>query len=104
MKDEARVQEAKMANQLRADFEEQGFKPNYFIGKQVEVSVEIWNKDRRKHDLDNQLASIMDALIKAGVLPDDSQETVAKESVEYKGVHKEDPRAEITIKERGKNV
>ena len=59
--------------------------------------VEVWNKDNRKHDLDNQVSTILDALVKAGVIPDDSQTTVQKITAEYKGIDKDDPRAEITI-------
>lgn len=95
--DAAKAQEREMVANFSYDMNFCKLKPEDFDGKRIEVIVEVWNKDRRKHDLDNQVSTILDALVKAGVLPDDSQETVAKISAEYKGVDKEDPRALITV-------
>lgn len=63
------------------------------------VSIRIWNKDRRRRDLDNQATAILDALVTAQVIPDDSAEILPWLKVEYMGIDKEDPRAEIKIKE-----
>lgn len=82
---------------FKDDFLMQQMKREWFEGRRIEVVVEIWNKDARKHDLDNQLSTILDALTKAQVLPDDSQLTVAKVTAEYKGIDRDDPRAEITV-------
>lgn len=97
MNDAAKAQEREMVENFTYDMAYYRRKPEDFEGKRIEVVVEIWNKDRRKHDLDNQVSTILDALVKAKVLPDDSQETVYKISAEYKGVDKEDPRALITV-------
>lgn len=95
--DAAKLQEREMIRTFSTDYMLQGMKSESFEGKPLEVQVRIWNKDAKKHDLDNQLATIMDALVKARCIPDDNQETVRKESIEYCGIDREDPRAEITI-------
>lgn len=63
------------------------------------IAIKIWNKDRRRRDLDNQATAILDALTGAQVIPDDSVDFVPKLNVEYKGIDRENPRAEVTIKE-----
>lgn len=97
MNDLAKAQEREMVAIFKDDFLMQQMKREWFEGRRIEVVVEIWNKDARKHDLDNQLSTILDALTKAQVLPDDSQLTVAKVTAEYKGIDRDDPRAEITV-------
>lgn len=93
MNDLAKAQEREMIAVFKDDFLMQQMKREWFEGRRIEVVVEVWNKDARKHDLDNQLSTILDALTKAQVLPDDSQLTVAKVTAEYKGIDKDDPRA-----------
>ena len=97
MNDNAKAQEKEMIENFSYDLHFYKLTPEDFEGKRIEVAVEFWNKDKRKHDLDNQLSTVLDALVKAQVLPDDSQETVYKVTAEYKGVDKEDPRALITV-------
>lgn len=97
MNDLAKAQEREMVAVFKDDFLIQRMRREWFEGRRIEVVVEIWNKDARKHDLDNQLSTILDALSKAQVIPDDSQMTVAKVTAEYKGIDREDPRAEITV-------
>lgn len=63
------------------------------------IVMRIWEKDRRRRDLDNQATAILDALVKGTVIPDDSSQIVRKLTVEYMGVDKEQPRAEIEISE-----
>lgn len=65
----------------------------------VEITIHIWEKDRRRRDLDNQATAILDALVQGNVIPDDSSQIVRKLTVEYMGVDKEQPRAEIKIQE-----
>lgn len=95
--DRAKLQEAEMVQNFTYDLAYYKRKPEDFEGKRIEVKVEIWNQDERKHDLDGQMATILDALVKAHVLPDDSQHSVVKEVAEYKGVDRQDPRAFITV-------
>ena len=97
MNDKAKAQEREMIDNFRYDLSYNKLRPMDFQDKRIEVIVEVWNKDKRKHDLDNQVSTILDALVKAGVLPDDSQETVYKITAEYKGVDKEDPHVYITV-------
>lgn len=90
-------QEAVMAENFAYDMRFRKLKPEDFEGRRIEVIVEVWNKDERKHDLDNQVSTILDALVKAEVLPDDSQKSVQKITAEYKGVDRDDPRAWVTV-------
>lgn len=101
MNDKAKLQEKEMVENFAYDMAFYKLKPEDFIDKRIEVIVEVWNKDKRKHDLDNQVSTILDALVKAKILPDDSQETVWKIQATYKGVDKDDPRALITVIARG---
>lgn len=63
------------------------------------ITIKIWNKDRRRRDLDNQATAILDALTNAQIIPDDSVDYVPRLNVEYQGIDRENPRAEVKIKE-----
>lgn len=63
------------------------------------IEIKVWNKDRRRRDLDNQATAILDALVIAGIIPDDGVDFVPRLTVEYKGLDKENPRAVVKIKE-----
>lgn len=97
MNDLAKAQEKDMIATFRDDFILQNKKHEQFENRRIEVVVNIWNKDARKHDLDNQVSTILDALSKANIFPDDSQMNVKKITCEYMGIDKDDPRAEITV-------
>ena len=96
--DAAKAQEQLMAASFRSDYfaAEIKYAP-WQEASAYRVEVEVYNKDRKRHDLDNQLATIMDALVEAGVLRDDNQEVVPEAVIRYKGIDRLDPRAEITI-------
>lgn len=96
--DSAKAQELLMVSAFKSDYRLAEIRREYFENAPAyKVEVEIWNEDKRKHDLDNQLATIMDALVKARILRGDDQQVVEEEIVRYKGVDRLDPRAEITI-------
>lgn len=92
----ARDQEDAMVWSFRAQA-----KQKWLINRQgpFEVAIRIWEKDHRRRDLDNQATAILDALVIASIIPDDSSQIVTKLTVEYMGTDKHDPHAEITITE-----
>ena len=61
------------------------------------VKIRVFNKDNRRHDLDNQISTILDALVKSEILRDDDQNTVTIIAAIYKGLDRDNPRAEIEI-------
>lgn len=65
-------------------------------GKQ-ELSVMFYVKDNRRRDLDNMLTTIQDALVRGGILEDDSWKYLRIASVDA-DLDAVNPRAEITLK------
>lgn len=63
------------------------------------VEIKVWNKDYRRRDLDNQATAILDALTNAQIIPDDSVDFVPRLNVEFRGIDRENPRAEVKITE-----
>ena len=68
------------------------------ICQRVSVSVRFEISDNRGRDLDGMLATVMDCLVKAGIIEDDSIKYIYKESVEHVQVEKGKEKAIITIK------
>lgn len=62
-----------------------------------ELSIMFYVKDKRRRDLDNMLTTIQDALVKGGILEDDSWQYIRIGRIDAE-IDKENPRAEITIK------
>lgn len=91
-----REMEAAMAREFQAQAAKAKWEAN--ADTTYEVSIFIWTKDRTRRDLDNQATSILDALVAAGVIPDDSMKYVISLQVEFMGVDKNDPRAEVTVR------
>lgn len=94
----AKTMEEMMANQ----FMMQRLMSNDFkaLKPPFEVLITIWEKDHTRRDLDNQATSILDGLVKGGVIEDDSVSYIEKLEVKLGGYDKERPRAEIIINER----
>lgn len=95
----AKTMEEMMANQFMI----QKIMNNKFIQIKppFEVLITIWEKDHTRRDLDNQATSVLDGLVRAGVIEDDSVNYIERLEVKLGGYDKQRPRAEIIIKERG---
>jgi Holliday junction resolvase RusA-like endonuclease len=65
----------------------------------ITVTIVFFNEDNRRHDLDNQCSSILDTLVKAGVLEDDNQKYIEAIQLQYGGHDKSNPRCEIFLDE-----
>ena len=66
-------------------------------GYPISMTMVFYNGDRRRHDLDNQSSSILDTLVKSGVIEDDNQNFVESLQLSYGGVDKDNPRCEIYL-------
>lgn len=100
----AKNQEAAMGWEFRQQAKKFGWpslgaKSDELADHQYKISIEVWQKDFRRRDLDNQATAILDGLVVADVIPDDCCDAVPKLEIEYKGIDKENPRAEIKITE-----
>lgn len=98
-----RTMESDMVGQFRKQAYEEGWQVTKAVKldgeepKKFAVCVEIYEESLRRHDLDNQLTSLLDGLVDALVLPDDSFDYVPHLEVNYGGLDRENPRAEIDI-------
>ncbi len=63
----------------------------------VTIAYSFFVKDNRRRDLDNMASSCMDALVKAGLISDDSWQIVPKISISCAGIDKDNPRVIIDI-------
>lgn len=101
----AKSQEERMAWELCGLARQEGWRCNWDDLDEretvptFEVEIHIWNKDKRRRDLDNQATAILDGLVAAGVIPDDSVDYLVRLTVQYRGIDREDPRAVIMIRE-----
>lgn len=62
----------------------------------VSITIKFFFPDKRKSDLTNKAESIMDLLVDNGIIPDDNYNEIPKLLLEFGGVDKNTPRAEIT--------
>lgn len=65
----------------------------------IALSICFWFDNKRRHDLDNAAAGVMDALVKAEILTDDNVNYVECITLQYGGIDKINPRAEIYFDE-----
>lgn len=63
----------------------------------TEVGIVLYAGTRRKGDLTNKAESVMDLLVDCGIIEDDNWFEVPKISLQFGGVDKLSPRAEVTI-------
>lgn len=68
-----------------------------FCNKPLKITIEIYQKDKTRRDLDNQATSVLDALVAGGIIADDSVSVVRELSVKMMGIDKGHPRATVII-------
>ncbi|WP_304068627.1 hypothetical protein [Megamonas hypermegale] len=97
----AKDMETDMVSQFIVQARRQGWKSRTEARDKsiYDVTICITEKDHTRRDLDNQATSILDALVAAKVLPDDSVKFVRSLYVVYMGVNKDDPHADIQIEQ-----
>ena len=65
----------------------------------VMVLCEFYHQDKRKRDIDNEMSSVLDMLVKKGLLSSDDCFVVQETHAVFGGIDKDNPRVEITIEE-----
>lgn len=68
-------------------------------GYPIGVTVIVYFDNLRRHDLDNAVAGVMDALVAAQVIEDDSVKYVNCLQIQYGGHDKLNPRVEVFLDE-----
>lgn len=61
----------------------------------IELTVVFWRDTARKYDLDNAYSTVADALVHAGVLPDDNINYISCVVLQHGGIDRINPRAEV---------
>lgn len=64
----------------------------------LEVRLAFFNRDKRRHDLDNMASSVLDLMVDAGLIVDDTCLVVKSVQLSYQGVDKEKPRVEVIVR------
>lgn len=69
-----------------------------FVGVKVRLTLTFWHGDLVRRDSDNQLSSILDTLVDAGILEDDNWKIIPRKIIndEY---DRGNPRVDIEIEE-----
>ena len=69
-----------------------------FVGVKVKLTLTFWHGDLVKRDSDNQLSSVLDTLVDAGILEDDNWKVIPRKIIndEY---DRGNPRVDIEIEE-----
>jgi Holliday junction resolvase RusA-like endonuclease len=63
----------------------------------ISIRITFYWKDLRRHDLDNGVATILDALKDAGIIEDDYYKYIDRIEAIYGGLDRINPRCEISI-------
>lgn len=77
----------------------QQWKGYRMTGYPISLSLIFYYDSRRRHDLDNALSSVMDALVKSEVIEDDSTAFVECITIQFGGYDKTNPRCEVFLDE-----
>lgn len=99
-----------MVFQFATQLKKQGINDAFFMTKTEQVLqankkntryaiyFKIWRANNIRRDLDNQVTTLLDALTESFAIVDDSHKYLKRIVADDKGVDKDDPRAEISIK------
>jgi len=68
-------------------------------GYPIELTVVFYNGDDRRHDLDNQLSSVLDTMVDAGIITDDDQKHISQITINYADIDRANPRCEIYLED-----
>ncbi len=68
-------------------------------GYPIDLSFTFYYQDRRRRDLDNSVSSVLDVMVKAEVIEDDSVDFINKIEAIFGGVDKANPRVEIGMRD-----
>lgn len=67
------------------------------MGVKYHIVFRIWQVNSIRRDLDNQVSSLLDALVRSGAIVDDCRKFVRSFTVVDEGIDRQRPRAEIRI-------
>ena len=107
----AREMEQEMVRQFHSQMPLNGLEPEIYMtqterilackdhARTYTIEATIWNPNNIRRDLDNQITSLLDGMVQAGVLPDDCSTIVTSIKATFGGVDRINPRAEIHITE-----
>ncbi len=73
------------------------FKDYKVVGYPIKCVLVFYFDNFRRHDLDNAASGVMDALVAAGVIEDDSVKYVDLLALQYGGYDKTNPRVDINL-------
>ena len=74
------------------------FLPNENVKGGVEIEFNFTHKDKRRHDLDNEVSSLLDLFVLNGLIEDDSCFVVNKITANFVGVNKDNYGVQVKIK------
>lgn len=89
-----------MSDQRIKDWRNQAsvFLPNENVKGRVEIEFDFTHKDKRRHDLDNEVSSLLDLFVLNGLIEDDSCFIVNKITANFVGVDKDNYGVKVSIK------
>lgn len=67
------------------------------IFNKCRMKLEFYNRDKRRHDLDNMAATVLDFLVEQDIIDDDDCDHVEELKLSFGGVCKEAPRVIVEI-------
>lgn len=89
-----------MSDQRIKDWRDEAsvFLPSENVKGRVEVEFDFTHKDKRRHDLDNEVSSLLDLFVLKGLIEDDSCFIVNKITANFVGVDKDNYGVQVKIK------